>query len=233
VKNIMPSKKVVLFIVEGITDEISIGHIVTKLKSSRKVYFQIVNSDITSDNTSNNTNIIKKLNEQVKLSMLEQHFKKSDIIKIVHLVDLDGAFANEDCIQYKNIKGVEYTEEGIFTRNKEKIKKRNLKKANILNKLSNTTEINKIPYEIYFFSTNLEHVLHNIQNAKDSEKQALAEKFEDMFYDRPEEFIAFIHSAPYALENEYNKTWQFIKADNHSLRRFTNFNLFFDKDVSS
>ena len=51
----MPSKKVVIFIVEGITDETSIGYIVTKLNRDNKVYFQIVNKDITSDEINNST----------------------------------------------------------------------------------------------------------------------------------------------------------------------------------
>ncbi len=229
----MLTKKVVLFIVEGITDEISIGHIVERLNNNDKVYFQIVNSDITSNSFSNNSNILKRINEQVKSSMSEQHYKKKDIIKIVHLVDTDGAFAKESCIRYKEINSIEYELDAINTRDIEALKKRNLKKATILNKLSNTTLVNNIPYKIYFFSTNLEHVLHNIQNAKDSEKQKLAEKFEDRFYEIPEDFIKFINDDQYALKNEYAKTWKFIKMGNNSLKRYTNFNLFFDEDKKS
>ena len=164
--------------------------------------------------------------------MSEQHFKKNDIIKIVHLVDTDGAFVKENCIKYKDINEVEYELDAINTKNVELIKKRNLKKAAILNKLSTTNLVNNVPYKIYFFSTNLEHVLHNIQNAKDNEKQKLAEKFEDKFYDKPENFIKFISDGQYALKDEYSKTWQFIKVDNHSLKRFTNFNLFFDEKIN-
>lgn len=221
------SKKVIIFIVEGITDEISIGHIITKLNKDNKVFFQIVNKDITSDYSSNSSNIITKINEQVKISIGEQHFKKKDIIKIVHLVDTDGAFVNEKNIMYKDIKYVEYDLEHIYINNVEGIKQRNLRKSKILDKLSSTKIINGIPYEIYFFSTNLEHVLHNIQNAKDSEKQKLAENFQDAYYDKPEDFIEFINNDEYALKSDYTETWKFIKKDNNSLKRYTNFNLWF------
>ena len=57
----MSSKKVILFIVEGITDEVSIGSIITKLNKNEKIYFQIVNKDITSDFGNDSSNIIKKM----------------------------------------------------------------------------------------------------------------------------------------------------------------------------
>lgn len=223
----MLSKKVVIFIVEGITDEISIGYIITKLNKDNKVFFQIVNKDITSDYSSDSSNILNKINEQVKISIGEQHFKKNDIIKIVHLIDTDGAFADEKSIVHKNTKFVEYDTEHIFTNNVEAIKERNLRKAQILDKLCSTRIINGIPYEVYYFSTNLEHVLHNIQNAKDSEKQKLAEKFQDAYYDNPEDFIGFIQDEKYAVQGNYAETWKFIKKDNNSLKRYTNFNLWF------
>lgn len=224
----MQSKKVVLFIVEGITDEISIGYIITKLNKDSKVFFQIVNKDITSDYSSDSSNIIKKINEQIKCSIEEKHFKKNDIIKVVHLVDTDGAYANEECIQYKDIKNIEYESEKIYTNNVDRIKQRNIRKAQILDKLSSTKDISKIPYEVYFFSTNLEHVLHNIQNAKDDEKQKLAEKFQDEYYDRPEGFIKFIKNDKFAILGNYSDTWKFIKKDNNSLKRYTNFGLWFN-----
>lgn len=226
----MISKKVILFIVEGITDEISLGNIVTKINKNEKIYFQIVTSDIASNEANNSTNIFSKITEQIKICMQRQQFKKKDIIKVVHLVDTDGAFANDDCIKYKNIDKVEYENEFINTKNIKAIRERNLKKASILSKLCATNYIYNIPYRIYFFSTNLEHVLHNVQNPKDSEKEKMAMQFEDKFYNEPEKFIDFINNDEYALKDEYYKTWGFIKIDNNSLKRYTNFNLFFRSD---
>lgn len=223
----MPSKKVILFIVEGVTDEVSIGNIINKLNKDKKVYFQIVTKDITSDSRTTTANILEKVNEQLKECVLSQHFKKNDIIQIVHIVDIDGAFVKDEDIKYKDISGVEYSLECINTSNPEKIKERNARKSSVLNKLSSTDKVNRIPYSVYFFSSNLEHVLHNIQNAKDEEKMELAEKFEAKFYDNPEEFINFINDEEYALNDTYVNTWKFIKQGSNSLKRFTNFNLFF------
>lgn len=222
------AKKVIIFIVEGITDEISLGNIITKLNKNNKIYFHIVNKDLTSDLKSNNTNIIKNIYKQVNDCIQTEHFEKKDIMDIIHIIDIDGAFINEKNIIYKNIPKIEYNEENIITNNPELIKERNERKSNIINKLSATNTINKIPYRIYFFSTNLEHVLHNSQNTLDKDKVELANKFENRFYDSPEKFLTFINDKQYALHDTYENTWKFIKQGNNSLKRYTNFNLFFD-----
>lgn len=96
--------------------------------------------------------------------------------------------------------------------------------------MSTTKYINKIPYAIYFFSTNLEHVLHNIQNATDTMKTELAIKFEDKFYNCPQEFLAFINNPDFAIFTTYDESWQTIKMDNNSLKRLCNFHLFFNNE---
>ena len=96
--------------------------------------------------------------------------------------------------------------------------------------MSSTKTINSIPYKVYFFSTNLEHVLHNVQNATREEKNILAQNFEDKFYNNPIKFIEFINNKKFALDKEYEETWNFIKQGNNSLHRYTNFHLYFKGD---
>lgn len=225
----MPDKKVVLFIVEGITDETAIGHIVKRLNKDKKVFFQIVQTDITTQDSSNVSNIESRINEQIKLCMKQMHFTIKDIIKIIHLVDLDGAFVSDDAIVFKDTPKIEYDLEHIYTSNIEFIRKRNQKKKQILNRLSSTQRIRGIPYSIYYFSTNMEHVFHNQQNVKDDEEKLnLANEIQDKFYDNPVNFIEFINDDKYALKDTYENTWEFIKKDNNSLKRYTNFNLYFE-----
>lgn len=224
----MPSKKVILFIVEGPTEETSLSRILKKIIDSKEVFFHIVNTDITSDRLSNTSNILKKVNDEIKKPILRNYFEKKDILKIVHIVDLDGAYINPENVVYHDNEKVEYTPEKIKTKNVQSIIDRNKSKSSMLNKLSYTKMIGTIPYKVFFFSTNLEHVLHNIQNATREEKNKLAQDFEDEFYDNPMEFINFITNEEFALNKDYQETWEFIKKDNNSLKRYTNFNLFFD-----
>ena len=176
VKNIVTSKKVILFIVEGITDETSLARILKEIFEDKKIYFQVVNTDITSELTNNNMNIITKINNEIKKSISRNYFKKSDIIQIIHVVDLDGVYIKPQDVVYHDNEKVEYCSNCIKTKNVDEIIKRNKHKSEILNRLSLTKAINGIPYKIFFFSTNLEHVLHNIQNANREEKNILAQK---------------------------------------------------------
>ena len=100
VKNIMPSKKVILFIVEGPTDETSLSRILKKISEDKKIHFHLVNTDITSEFSSNTMNIIKKINDEIKKSISKKYFKKSDIIQIIHIVDLDGTYIDPNNVVY-------------------------------------------------------------------------------------------------------------------------------------
>ena len=223
-----PTKKIVLFIVEGITDATALANTLDNLNQDEKILFQIVNSDITADYSSNTTNIIEKIYEQVRKFMQEGHFTKKDILKIIHLVDTDGAYINKNEVKYNEIKNLEYCADHIETQNVDAIIERNIKKSSILNRISTTNSIGQIPYTVYYFSTNMEHVLHNIQNALKSEKMKLAEKFDDQYSEDSLAFINFITNDAIAVKLSYEESWNFIKKDNNSLKRYTNFNLFFE-----
>lgn len=223
----MASKKVVLFLVEGINDKVSLGSILKALYKDKNVFLQITDGDITTNDSTTLSNVIEKINNHVKKSMLETHYRKSDIIQIVHLVDTDGTFVKDEKITYEEVNSTYYTLQDIRTKSVESIKKRNQKKSQILCKLSRKNEINGTPYKIYYFSCNLEHVLHNIQNATREEKEELADEFSDRFYSKPEEFLKFINDENITLSSDYNQSWEDIKSDDNSLKRYTNFNLFF------
>lgn len=223
----MPSKKVILFIVEGPTDETSLSRILKKISEEKKVYFHLVNTDITSDFSSNTTNIIKKVNAEILKAINKKYFKRSDIIQIIHIVDLDGTYIDSQNVVYHDDEKIKYCSECIKTKNVQALINRNNCKAGVLNKLSSTRIINGIPYKLFFFSTNLEHVLHNVQNPTKEEKNKLAQEFEDRFYDKPIDFVEFISNEEFAINKEYEETWKFIRQGNNSLKRYTNFNLYF------
>ena len=96
----MKTKKIVLFIVEGITDEMSLSLILSKLVQDSSVQFHVINQDITADFNSNCQNIIRKIDSQVKKFLAQNNgLKKTDIKEIIHLVDTDGAFIKEDFVK--------------------------------------------------------------------------------------------------------------------------------------
>lgn len=224
----MPTKKIVLFIVEGISDETSLALILSKLNTNTNIRFHIVGGDITSDRNTTASNARTKVNEQVKIFLSKNKFVISDIMQIVHVVDMDGAYISEaNIIEDKGIHKWVYEDNKIITNHKAQTKERNNKKSEILDILTKTPTIRKVPYMVIYFSCNLEHVMHNIRNASMHEKDHLADAFVERFYRHEADFINFMKSEDFAVDGNYIETWDFIKQGCNSLNRFSNFCLYF------
>ena len=222
-------KKIVLFIVEGITDEMSLSLILSKLIDDSSVQFHVINQDITADFNSNSQNIIRKIDGEVKKFLAQNNgLKKTDIKEIIHLVDTDGAFIKEDFVleDLQKLKTF-YTPTSIVTNKRDLIIERNERKSAILNKLYQTGHIGRIGYKVYFFSCNLEHVLHNNQNTKCEDKSLYSYQFVDRYVGHEKRFVDFLNEKEFATPGDYKESWQFIKEDCNSLNRFCNFHLYF------
>lgn len=222
-------KKVILFIVEGESDSTSLGAILSKLLSYNMIKFCIMHKDITSDKGTKPSNAINKIWNHIKLYLKkEPGITKSNICQIVHLIDMDGAYIKEDKIKVeKDIKQFKYTETYIKADSIEKVNERNVKKQKNINRLCYCKNIRGIPYTMYYFSCNLEHVLHNEINLEYGLKMEYAENFSDSYYDKEKNFIEFINDDKFAVKGDYNDTWEFIKCNGNSLKRYSNFHLFF------
>ena len=222
-------KKIVLFIVEGITDEMSLSLILSKLIDDSSVQFHVINQDITADFNSNSQNIIRKIDGEVKKFLAQNNgLKKTDIKEIIHLVDTDGAFIKEDFVleDLQKLKTF-YTPTSIVTNKRDLIIERNERKSAILNKLYQTSHIGRIGYKVYFFSCNLEHVLHNNQNTKCEDKSLYSYQFVDRDVGNEKRLVDFLNKKEFATPGDYRESWQFIKEDCNSLNRFCNFHLYF------
>lgn len=223
------TKKIILFIVEGINDEMSLSLILSKLVQDSRVQFHVINQDITADFNSNCQNIIRKIDSQVKKFLSQNNgLKKTDIKEIIHLVDTDGAFIKEDSIvEDIDQEKTYYTPNSIITNKRELILERNERKSSILNKLYQTNHIGRIGYKIYFFSCNLEHVLHGSQNTVYEKKRAYSYNFVDKYVGQEKSFVDFLSNNDFTTKGDYKETWQFIKEDYNSLNRYCNFHLYF------
>lgn len=217
----------ILFIVEGITDQDSLELLLTQLiESNSQVIFEVVGGDITSDYDINVSNIKKKLTEVVKDGR-KRKFKASDYKEVIHLVDMDGTFIPEDNIyQDETASGFVYKDQGIYTNNKDRAMARNHKKKGILNLLISTSKVfGSIPYRVFYFSCNLEHVLHNERQVPDYLKIKYGEEFQDRYIEDLQGFVDLICKSDFAVKKKYKESWEFIKKDNNSIKRFSNFNI--------
>jgi hypothetical protein len=222
------TRKLILFLVEGITEEISFGLIFSEIFEDKEIEFQIARGDITARNGVNFRNVIEVINEEVLSFLDKEHYNKGDILEIIHLLDTDGAYISEDLIEKHDKDKNYYYSDKLCTRHPENTKKRNDKKSRIMDRLSKNSEINSIPYNAYYLSCNLEHVLHNDANIDDNLKAEKAEEFSDSFFGREFEFLDFIRTESFNVAGEYEETWKFIKHGNNSLNRYSNLHLVFE-----
>lgn len=227
----MSKAKVVVFIVEGFSDKEALYGILSELYGEKSIVFSVVNGDITTQNSTKVDNIRSKIGDCINKAVEKDKFFKKDIERVVHLIDTDGAYIpNENIISNDTI-DILYTINNIETNNVGNIIQRNEKKRSIINVLSTMTSIykgkNSIPYCMLYMSCNLEHVLHNVQNAKKEEKVDLAEVLEDIYIEDPDKFVKFMSESNFTVPGTYKDTWDFIKQDLNSLNRYSNFHLFF------
>jgi len=226
----MSKKKVILFIVEGVTDEASLGSILSELIDDDQIRFQIYHGDILTYYHNSANNIKRKVGDEINKFLDTEHYLKKDIAMIIHLIDTDGVFIKNDFVIENSFlsKNMYLEGEGIKTRNARTTIKRNMKKSQLINILYSSSKINTIAYKMYYFSSNLEHVFHEEANVPDAKKSRLADDFAFKYYDKENEFIDFINSSIVAVEGDYEETWDFIKQDLNSINRNSNFHLFFD-----
>ncbi len=227
----MSRKKVVLFIVEGISDRESLELILTELEEGdNEIIFQVVSGDITSNRNVDRNNIQSRLTKIIEDGG-KRKFKASDYREVVHLVDMDAAFISEDNI-YKNSYGTRfiYNEDGIYAKRREDVIERNNKKKEILNILIDTEKVYKsVPYRVFYFACNLEHVLYDEIQIPDRAKMKYAEEFQDRYIDDLEGFLDLICNSSFTVRKKYKQSWKFIKENNNSIKRFTNFNIFLNR----
>ena len=221
-------KKVIAFIVEGSSDEAVIGSVMKEYFSNEQIQFVVVHGDITTRDYVSVDNIIRKINDLVSTLKEKYRYKTSDFIKIIHLADTDGVFISDECVWPADVDSITYYEDHIETRSREAILDRNHKKSEILFKLYKTGKIGAIPYNIYYNSCNLEHVLFNeLKDFTNEEKEEMSDEFADKYEQNPEDFIAFLSEQQVAVPGTYQDTWKFIEEDLNSLQRHTNMHQIF------
>lgn len=146
---------------------------------------------------------------------------------MIQLVDLDGVFIDSSKVVKSN--ELKYEEDRILANNPQEIIDRNNRKSQILNRLITLPKVWKIvDYKVYFFSCNLDHIIHNERNLDDNLKYDYSSQFAIQYKDDIKGFIEFFSNQSFSLHGEYSETWKFVKQDENSLKRFTNFNLLFE-----
>ena len=232
----MSAKRKIVFVkVEGISDQTALAAILSKVIKTEEVIVEFTNGDITTEKYTTPQNIVAKIGDIVKKYSLPYSYKATDYLEVIHIVDTDGAFIGDDRVLNDSSKRVYYESDYIKTENCDKIILRNHQKAANIRRLISLSKVwNKtIPYSIYFFSCNLDHVLHNDANIHWEEKQNRAAAFAKFYRRCPENFLEFIQNDKFAIKTSFSESWSYIEIDENSLKRYTNPNILFSVEAKN
>lgn len=226
-------KKVVLFVVEGSTDETALALLLDKVFSSAVVKFDIVGGDITSCQSSSSPRDLVR--SRVKDHLLRQEYDWGDLACVIQLVDTDGAFVAPQHVKPSADGVLSYGFEAIEAPDVDAIVERNRKKSSSLRQLSMTGCLRyrkaEVPYFVYFMSRNLEHALHNKpESLSADEKERLARRFQRRYSKNVEGFVSFLEDE-IAVAGDYLETWRYIEEGTNSLKRCSNLHLVFRNEA--
>ena len=234
----MAARKVLLFIVEGQSDAAALEGVLSKLLSNEKIRFHVVGADITTKQRRGSISVKTLVNDLVKKFMTSYRLQAQDLLQVVHLMDTDGAFVPESAIlEDSTVAGFVYTTTTITAPSEDDVKKRNAtKSSNMLLLAHMGTTYKKIPYEAYYCSRNLEHVLYDIEkDCSTWEKLKLSDQFDDQYRDSPADFLSFISTVPPAVPaGEYGESWDYISkpGELRSLERGCNLHILLNRLLS-
>lgn len=202
--------------------------------------------DITTSLFVTPSNIESKITHRfIRPAIKKEGIYPKKIAKIIHIVDLDGAYIpDENVVPYsEEHQGNEkpyYDGEGgrieaadvstIIDRNDRK--RQNLEHLLTLPEQQIKIKTKSIPYEIYYFSSNLDHFINNDANVETGKKQ-LADQFMRSYGLDTEKFSKYFFEDAGAIGHMgYEESWNFIKENSNSVKRYTNIDCLIRKLMS-
>ena len=132
------TKKVILFLVEGPTDEDALAVIFTKLVNDHDIEFDVLHTDITADENMTVKYIEERIDKEIQKYLLKNPFiVADDILKVIQIIDTDGAFIPPSLVRQSANGKTEYFDTHIEAKNKDRLIRRNLSKRKIVYSLYN------------------------------------------------------------------------------------------------
>lgn len=207
------------------------------------------NGDITSRNGINQDNVLPMLLKMFIHPELKKHPAyeyPASVQEVIHIVDIDGAYLDESRIvnaESGETRELPYYDDQnhiVIVKDRDTFIQRNMQKRENLEKLVNTkrlritmskgeNEAKEKPYRVFFFSSNLDHVLFGKANNESYNKVGDARKFGNDFYGEPLKLASyFIHHPCATPAGNYFDSWSSLSENDCSLQPCTNINILVD-----
>ncbi|MDA2513230.1 hypothetical protein PDN74_23180 [Bacillus cereus] len=228
----MAKKKVVIVIVEGISDERALSSITKYVKELFDIHIHFAKGDLFSKHIDARKGIKGAIGDEVQKVMNERKYLKKEILAVIQVTDTDGTFIDDKSVvvdENINVKTL-YLDEAIKVCDQNgaiHIKQRNKDKSSRLKTMFTTDKVKNFPYYLLYFSCNLDHVIHDERNMEDEKKTQKAREFNKKFKGNLNDFLEFFTDNQFVVDGTIRETWEFIQRENNSLKKFSNFHLIF------
>lgn len=195
-----------------------------------------IGGDVTTTPCNKPEKIVQKITSRfIQPAINNEGIYPKRIARIIQITDLDGSYISDDRVRnyqperegykgpyYNADQGVIETDyvDGIIARNR--IKSRNIDYLYSLTNEGIKIKQKTIPYEIYFFSSNLDHFINNDANKKEGKKDA-ANRFVRTYGTDVEDFCNYFFQDEGSVGRlGYSESWDMIRQGSNSLCRYTN-----------
>ena len=230
------SKKVVVVLVEGSSDEELLIDRLRELYKGCEIRFESQRGDILYDFKSRKS-IKVIVGDAVRGIVAKRKYKEKDILAVLHIMDTDGCLIPDDCIEIDESQGKKtiYTLESIkvdSAKQQQHITERNQKRSINVKTMNSTSSVvsKKYKYQLYYFSRHLEHVVFNEIDPEQEYKYENIEAFVEGLEGTVEEFLNehLPESEATTYTEKYKNSWSHIGEGANSLKRATNVPLLFE-----
>lgn len=229
------TKKVILVVVEGETEQVILYDYLDTYFAESEVRFDVQRGDLLTkwEGTKKVTNIKNTVGQVIKHYLEKNKFLPKDLLAVVQVTDADGCFiANEQVKVNTEIKeSIFYDETEILVnseKKKEAIEERNTLKAQNIKILATSESFTlkkiPVPYQLFYFSTNLEHVLWGERNEEPTGKVSKADEFMDTLTVSIEDYLRqyLRTNKDHSYVEQIEESWAYLMQDCNSLQRSTN-----------
>ena len=222
--------------VEGPSDEALLGEYLKQKYKNQYIKFDIKHGDVFYNQKTNKESIKNTIGNSIKSIIKKQKYKQSDILAVMHILDTDGCFIDDEYIEINENQQSKtwYNSDSISVnseKQKENISHRNKKRSINIRTMNSIDSVvgKQYYYQLYYFSRTMEHVIFNEPNPQNETKYTNIEEFiislKISLENYLSDFSPIITARPYS--NKYKESWQFIEQKTNSLKRYANVPLLF------
>ncbi len=240
-KSGMIDRRVVLYLVEGKSDKITLEYRISELydeiDEDYQVFFLTIPSggDITAMLNVTTDNVQQEIASKFIAPFFDKYgFRARDIKEIVQITDRDGTYIPRGNVlpygEDERRTHITYDKGNIYAVDVDAILGRNSHKSRILDYLISLDSLIvdgiSIPYSIYYFSVNIDDYIHSNANLSSNNKVRLAQSFSRKCMTNIDAFVKLFTNDPATCAGmDYARSWDYIREGTRSLKRHTNLNL--------